>query len=297
MRLGLGQSRRECCDWDARCPHPHPHPHPRRRRTPALALSLCLLLASPTAAQAAQRVSLIAGFSPNRPGVSTTITFGFTVASSTGGVPSPLEGVDLHLPGGIGLARNTLGTAICEPIYLYAHGPAGCPPNSRIGYGTALAEVPYGPLAVREKATVDAYRGAGEGQHLTILFFAEGLTPVFADLVFPGQLLEDSAPFSGRIDTQVPLVPSLPGGPNVSVVRFQSTFGPQNLIYEREVNGELVHFRPRGATVPAKCPARGYPFAGDFSFEDGSKLTVHTTVPCAPSARSRLRAGRGARRS
>jgi hypothetical protein len=271
---------------------------------PALALSRWLLLASltatllasPVATQAAQRVHLSASFSPDRPGVSTTITFGFAVTSSTGGVPSPLEGLDLHLPGGIGLARNTLGTAICEPVYLYANGPTGCPRNSKVGYGTALAEVPYGPLSVREQAAIYAYRGAAEGEHLTILFFAEGWTPVFADLVFPGQLLGDSAPFSGRINTQVPLVPSLPGGPNVSIVRFQSTFGPKNLIYDREVNGELVHFHPRGVTVPRSCPARGYPFAGDFSFEDGSKLTVHTSVPCAAHARSRPRSGRGARR-
>lgn len=262
---------------------------------PALALSLCLLLASPTAAQAAQEVRLSASFSPNRPGVSTTVTFGFAVTSSTGQVPSPLKGLDMHLPAGIGLARNTLGTAVCEPVYLFAHGPTGCPRNSRVGYGTVLAEVPYGPLAVSEKATLDAYRGASEGAHVTILFFAEGWTPVFADLVFPGQLLEDSAPFGGQIDTQVPLVPSLPGGPNVSVVRFQSTFGPKNLIYEREVEGELVYFRPRGVTVPATCPAGGYPFAGDFSFEDGSEVTVHTSVPCAANARSRRRPGRGAR--
>jgi hypothetical protein len=263
---------------------------------PALALCLCLaLLACSAAAQAAQQVSLVASFSPDRLRVSTTITFGFTVASSTGGVPSPLEGVDLHLPAGIGLARNTLGTAICEPKYLYTFGPKGCPANSRVGYGSVLAEVPYGPATVSEEATVDAYRGASEGAQVTILFFAEGWTPVFADLVFPGELLADSAPFSGRINTQVPLVPSLPGGPNVSVVHFQSTFGPKNLVYEREVGGELVYFRPRGVTVPPVCPAGGYPFAADFSFEDGSTVTAHTSAPCAASAKSQRQRGRRSR--
>ena len=258
-----------------------------RRGITVLALVLCASLTLAASGQAAQKVNLFANFSPDRPGVSTTITFGFDISSTIAEeVPSPLLGVDLHLPGGIGLARNTLGTAICEPIYLYAHGPRGCPPNSQVGYGTALAEVPYGPRTVQEQASVHAYRGAAEGEHLTILFFAEGSTPVFADLVFPGQLLEDSMPFSGRINTRVPLVPSLPGGPNVSVVQFQSTFGPKGLLYEREVNGELEHFRPRGVTTPTRCPRGGYPFAGDFSFEDGSHVTVHTTVPCATSAKS-----------
>lgn len=257
---------------------------------------LCLLLALPGGAGASQSVSLFASFSPNQPRVSTTITFGFTVTSPNGQVPSPLEGVDLHLPSGIGLSRNTLGTAVCDPIYLYAHGPRGCPPNSQVGYGTALAEVPYGPLAVQEQASVYAYRGAAEGEHITILFFAEGWTPVFADLVFPGALLEDRAPFSGRIDTKVPLVPSLPGGPNVSVVNFQSTFGPKHLLYEREVNGELEHFRPRGVTVPPTCPIGGYPFAGDFNFEDNTHITAYTSVPCARNAKSPPRRGHRSRR-
>jgi hypothetical protein len=262
-------------------------------RMRAITAGLCACLALPAGAQATQDVHLFASFSPNRPRASTTVTFGFTVTSPNGKVPSPLEGIDLHLPGGIGLVHNTLGTAICEPIYLFAHGPTGCPANSRIGYGTVIAAVPYGPVAVREAATIDAYRGTPEGEHIIILFFAEGSTPVFADLVFPGQLLEDKAPFGGRLDTKVPLVPSLPGGPNVSIVRFQSTFGPKHLLYERMVNGELEYFRPRGVTVPAACPAGGYPFAGDFSFEDGTHLTAHTSVPCAGSARTRPRRRHG----
>jgi hypothetical protein len=241
----------------------------------------------PKSAEASQKVHLYASFSPDRASVSTTITFGFTVSSPDEPTPSPLLGVDLHLPAGIGLGRTTLGTAICEPVELYEQGPQGCPSDSRLGYGSALAEVPYGPEVVQEHAAVYAYRGATSEEHTTILFFAEGWLPVFADLIFPGQLLEDTGPFSGSIDTQVPLVPSLPGGPNVSVVQFQSTFGPKNLTYEREVNNELLLYKPRGVTVPAVCPPGGYPFAGDFTFEDGTHQTVHATAPCPPSTRAK----------
>jgi hypothetical protein len=259
----------------------------QRWRALAGALALCIVFALPGVAWASESVRLFASFSPNQPRVSTTITFGFTISSPEGQVPSPLRGVDLHLPAGIGLARNTLGTAICEPIYLYEEGPKGCPPDSHLGYGTALAEVPYGPEVVQEHAAVYAYRGMPENEHITVLFFAEGWVPVFADLVFPAQLLEDTPPFSGRINTEVPLVPSLPGGPNVSVVQFQSTFGPKHLIYEREIHGETVFFHPRGVTVPPVCPSGGYPFAADFSFEDGTHQTVHTAAPCARTARDR----------
>jgi hypothetical protein len=269
------------------------------QRMPALALALLVLglatlgLASP--AGAAQTVTLHTSFSPDRPGASTTITFGFTIAGSEGRAPSPLLGIDLHLPAGLGLARNTLGLAECEPQELYVEGPEGCPANSHVGFGSAVAEVPYGPEIVFEEAQVYAYRGETVGDHVTILFFTEALGPVYAALVFPGALIEDTGPFSGSIDTEVPLIPSVPGGPNVSVQRFQSTFGPKGLAYEREVNGRIVNFEPRGVTVPRQCPPGGYQFAADFAFEDGSRQTVHSTAPCpAPEKlpRSKHRARR-----
>jgi hypothetical protein len=278
---------------------------PRRprasRRTPALALALLLALGLatltltlPAAAGAAQTVSLHTSFSPDRAGASTTITFGFTIAGSEGRAPSPLLGIDLHLPGGLGLARDTLGLAVCEPEDLYVEGPEGCPANSHVGYGSAVAEVPYGPETVYEEAQVYAYRGETENDHVTILFFTEALGPVYAALVFPGALIEDTGPFSGSIDTTVPLIPSVPGGPNVSVQRFQSTFGPSGLTYERELHGRIVHFQPRGVTVPRQCPPGGYPFAADFVFEDGSRQTVNSTAPCPSAAGA---AGHGRRRA
>jgi hypothetical protein len=260
-----------------------------------LVMLLAMTLALPARAGAAQTAHLLASFSPDRAGASTTVRFGFTITGSEGQVPSPLRSVDLHLPAGLGLARNTLGTAICEPEDLYAIGPQGCPANSRVGYGSALAELPYGPMIVDESASVYAYRGENEHEHVTILFFTEALYPVFATLVFPGVLLEDSGPFSNRIDTEVPLIPSVPGGPNVSVVRFQSTFGPQNLIYHHIVNGRTVYFRPRGASVPRTCPPGGFPFAADFSFEDGSQQTVASTAPCPPDATGARYAGKDRR--
>lgn len=248
---------------------------------------LCACLALSASAGASETASLTTSFSPDRPGASTTITFGFLIRSPAGEVPSQLRNLDLQLPAGIGLARNTLGQAICEPIYLYVNGPEGCPENSRLGFGSATAEVPYGPEVVSENAHVYAYRGESEGEHTTVLFFAEGWEPVFADLVFPGHLLEDTGPFSGQIDTEVPIIPSLPGGPDVSVVRLRSSFGPAGLTYHRRVGEREIAFKPRGLTVPLICPRGGYPFAAGFTFQDGTHLTAHATVPCPRRARRR----------
>jgi hypothetical protein len=252
------------------------------RYTAALALcATTIAFALPAPARATQTVQLHTSFSPDTPGASTTITFSFTIAASDGGVPSPLLGLDLHLPAGLGIARNSLGLATCQPEGLYIEGPEGCPANSRVGFGSALAEIPYGPEIVRETASVYAYRGESEhSEDITILFFTEALHPVFAALVFPGTLSAETGLYSASLDTEVPLIPSVPDGPNVSVVRFQSTFGPQNLIYSRTVDGRTVYFHPRGVSVPRSCPPGGYPFAADFRFEDGSAQTVHSTAPC-----------------
>jgi len=248
------------------------------------ALYACAL---PASAAASETARLSTSFSPDRAGASTTVTFGFVIHSPKGHVPSQLRNLDLHLPAGIGIARNTLGQAICEPIHLYVHGPEGCPENSRLGFGSTTAEVPYGPEIIAENAHVYAYRGESEGEHTTVLFFAEGWEPVFADLVFPGHLLEDSGRFSGQIDTEVPIIPSLPGAPDVSVVRLQSSFGPAGLTYHRRVGRREIAFKPRGVTVPLHCPRGGYPFAADFTFQDGTHLTAHSSAPCPHRARRR----------
>jgi hypothetical protein len=111
-------------------------------RAVAAALLVCCCL--PATASATQTVTLHTSFSPNKLGASTTIGFGFQIANVGGGLPSPMTGLSLRLPVGIDYVTTTLGLAICQPAELLAHGLAGCPPNSRLGFGSALVEVPFG---------------------------------------------------------------------------------------------------------------------------------------------------------
>jgi hypothetical protein len=231
-------------------------------------------------AHAAETAKLTAGFTPDRRGASTTIVFGFTIGTTDGSIPSGLSGVDLHLPAHMDIATTSLGLASCETHALIELGLKGCSSNSRIGYGSAVVEVPLGPQLVEEQAGISALLGPSEGSQLVVLFYANGLTPVFAQLVFPAQLLPDSQPFGGRIDTRVPIVPVLPEGPNASVVSFRSTIGPRHLTYHRRVGGRTVRFHPRGLRVPKVCPSGGYPFAADFEFQDATSVTAETRVPC-----------------
>jgi hypothetical protein len=253
--------------------------------TPALAalgvITLCAC--TPFSARAAQTVTLETSFNPDRLGSRTTIEFGFQVHSTTPGrTPSPVTDVDLHLPAGLGLATSTLGLANCAPTALLAQGVDGCPTNARIGFGSALVAVPNEGEPIEETGTITALVGLPNSEHLEVLFYAEGHTPVSAQLVFPGQVLSDSPPFSGRLDTAIPLIPSWPGGPDIAVTRMSSTIGPLGLTYYRHVHGEIVPFRPRGIAVPKRCPRGGFPFRADISFLDGSNESATSAVPCPP---------------
>ncbi len=250
----------------------------RTARLLALVLLLCALGAPP--AGATQTVKLKVAFDPDRAGTRTTIIFGLSVSSPDGRLPSPVTSLDLRLPAHMGIATTTLGQANCEPQNLIEYGLAGCSANARIGFGDALAIVPFGAHGIREKASINALMGPPAGEQIKVLFYAEGLTPVFAQAVFSGLVLADTSPFGERIDTTVPLVHSWPEGPNVSLVSFKSTIGPLHLTYHKQVNGRTVSYHPHGVSVPKHCPHGGYPFAADLTFEDGTATTAGARVPC-----------------
>jgi hypothetical protein len=236
-----------------------------------------------------ERASLRASFSPDRFGASTTISFGFHLSTAEGAAAPPLVGMDLQMPAGMNYTATTLGLAVCQPAALLAGGPAACPPNSRLGYGSASVEVPFGVGAGHEIPEVQAVAGPSPAGNLVVLFYANGLFPVSAQLTFAGEVLPDSGAFGSQLQANVPLVASVPGGADVSIVDVQSTIGPQHLTYYKHVNGRLVAFHPRGVTVPEHCPRGGFPFAASFTFQDGSRTTASTSAPCPPPQRSKRR--------
>ncbi|HST54564.1 MAG TPA: hypothetical protein VLJ42_01560 [Solirubrobacteraceae bacterium] len=257
-------------------------------------LMLCACL--PAVVHASPAVTLRTSFAPNKLGASTTIAFGFQILTPSGETPTPLTSLNLHLPAGMGLAATTLGQANCEPAALIAHGLDGCSPNARLGYGEASIEVPLGPVIVHETAKITVFVGPVSGQNTQVLFYAEGWRPIFAQLVFPGQMLPDAAPFGGRIETAVPLVPTVPDAADATVIRFQSTIGPSHLTYYKRVNGQLVPYRPAGVAIPRVCPPGGFPFAADFGFHDGSSVSATSSVAC-PAAHASARGRSRGRRS
>jgi hypothetical protein len=258
---------------------------PRLRALAALSAALSCWFV-PAAAQAVtERATLNASFSPNRLGAPTTISFGFHVSTVEGDAPPPMTGIDLKMPAGMNYTTTTLGLAVCNQAALLAKGLAGCSPNSRLGYGSAIVEVPFGTGSGHEIPELQALAGPSPNGNLVVLFYANGLQPVYAQLAFAGEVLPATGAFGSRLAVEVPLVTSVPGGPDVSIVSVQSTIGPRHLTYYRHVHGRRVAFHPRGVAVPERCPRGGFPFAAEFVFLDGSHTTASTTVPCPPRKR------------
>jgi hypothetical protein len=247
---------------------------PHRSRTSAT---------SPTA-------SLSASFDPERLGQRTTLGFGFHIVGAAGKTPPALTAIQLSYPNNLGIALSGLGLATCIASKLEASGLPGCQADSIMGFGNATAEISLGSDLVGEPVPITILRAPDVEGHISLLFYALGSTPLNTSAVFPGALLAAQPPFGGVVSIAVPLIPSLPEAPDVSIVRLRATLGPDGVTYYEHVPGELLDYQPPGILLPPTCPRGGFPFAARFSFVDGSHASARAVDPCpARTARRRRR--------
>ncbi len=256
------------------------------RRTLILqAILLCAAL--PAAARATTSASLSASFAPDRLGQRSTLNFGFSFAAPTGQVPPPLTQMDLRYPSNLGIALSGLGLATCTAQTLEVSGPSGCATDSVMGRGEALTGIVLGTTPITESAPITVLRAPDQEGRIALLFNSEGTTPVNTRIVFPGLLLPAPSPFGGLVSIGVPLVPTLPGAPYISVLHLQATIGPIGVTYYEHVDGVTLAYQPRGILLPKRCPRGGFPFAAEFGFEDGSQASARTVAPCPARRKKR----------
>lgn len=236
--------------------------------------------AAPWATAPPPSATLSASFKPERLGRRTTLGFGFQISAGADRVPPALTAVSLNYPQDLGIALSRLGLATCAETTLQTSGPRGCPADAIMGHGTALAEIALGPQVVQEGAPIAIVRASDREGHIALLFDAIGSTPLADSIVFPGTLLPATAPFGGAISIEVPLIPSVPGAPDVALVQLRSTLGPSRVVYYERVGARTLAYQPAGILLPDSCPAGGFPFAAEFSFVDGSRASATTVVPC-----------------
>lgn len=235
------------------------------------ALLLCTCLAS--SAQAAQSATISAGLKPERLGGPTTLSLGFQITSHTGKIPSPLTAMDFSYPANLGLATTGLGVAACATAQLDAHGASACPPDSIMGSGSGSVEIPESGEIIGESTTIALVAGPSQSGYLQLLIAATGISPVAARIVMP-TLLE-----GGHLNVGVPLIPSLPEGPDIAIVRVHVTLGG-DLTYYEQVRGRTVAYHPKGVTLPSHCPRGGFRFGASFAFLDGERASARTVVAC-----------------
>ena len=98
-------------------------------------------------------------------------------------------------------------------------------------------------------------------------FYADGTTPVSEQLAFTGTQEPASPPYGLRVRRQHPGDPTVPGGPDASILSLNSTIGAPNVAYYvtkrvRTVDTERVDGHARKVTAhghPAGAAARQGP--------------------------------------
>jgi hypothetical protein len=253
---------------------------------PVLAAA-ALLLPQAAVAWSAPSAQLRARFMPDRLGASTTIGFTLRIAGAGGAPPPPLTSLDVRLPAGMNLLESQLGLATCSEEALRTFGPAGCPANSRLGYGTAAATLLLRGEREHAQVRLQVFLGDASGKGLPVLVLAEIVKPVFGLLLLPSWLRADSGRFSDQLYTSVPLIPTLPGDPDASIADITVSFGPRGLVYHRREHGRVKAFRPRGLAVPRRCPRGGFPLEARITFLGGAKARAASVIPC-PRRRGQL---------
>lgn len=207
-------------------------------------------------------------FSPDRLGAKAAFTFMVHFTGGELGVPSPVRKAVVQLPPGLMMDIPRLG--ICTKARLQARGASGCPKRSLIGTGHALADVHAGEGVENEEAKVWAFLGPPQGLNPTIEILGQGYTPLEERVVVTATAIPDRPPYGEELVMSIPAIPSIPYEPNASTVSFTLTVG----------GARFRKHSPNTVQLPSHCPAGGFPFATEFTYEDGSTSNSTATVPC-----------------
>ncbi len=255
--------------------------------TLVVTLTICAALVAPVrvnasgaariaAAPEATSATLAPTLSPNRPGAKGALTLAIQYTGGEDGVPSPVHRLVLSLPAGLTLEVPSLRS--CSAARLRADGPKGCPPQSLVGRGHALAKAFAGSNVIEEEVTLWAFIGPPQGNNPTLELLGEGTTPVPAQVVITGTVVPAHAPYGEQLVIPIPPIPSLPSVSETSLASLTLTIGTSG------------PHRPRGANtvlVPAPCPTGGWPFAAAFTYADGSSASTVAKDPCPAKIKRR----------
>jgi hypothetical protein len=183
-----------------------------------------------------------------------------------GGFAPPLIGVNFYSPAGVKLSEA--GFALCAPATLEAKGPGGCPKSSAASpIGEARGVVSFGSERVEETATLQGFFAPGGG----LAFYVAGSSPVALEFVSKGHFTNAAKPFGPEFVAEVPIVETVPGALDASVLSFKVKVGAA------VKKGKKVHSY---ITLPKKCPKGGFPVKSELLYQGGIISDTSYTVPC-----------------
>jgi hypothetical protein len=200
-------------------------------------------------------------------GAGTDVEVRVTISGTEyGGFPSPLTGMAFYAPAGVKVASD--GFVDCAPTVLEAEGAMGCPKHSSAGpTGEGLGVVSFGSTRVNEKVSIQDFFAPNGG----LTFYVEGSTPAFFQILEKAQWATASAPYGPKLIVEVPLVETVPGADDASILSFKVKVGAA---YQKA--GKTVSY----LTLPRSCPRGGAPLKAEFKFMSGETVTVSDKQPC-----------------
>ena len=156
-----------------------------------------------------------------------------------------------------------------------------------MGHGQALTGIVLGSTIITENAPITILRAPDRGRpHRAAVLRGRHHPRRPPASSFPACCCPPRRRSAGLVSIGVPLVPTLPGAPYISVISLHATLGPIGVTYYEQVGGRTLAYQPKGILLPTSCPGGGFPFAAEFRFLDNSLAQ--------PTPRCRAQAPRGA---
>jgi hypothetical protein len=151
--------------------------------------------------------------------------------------------------------------ATCTIAILMAKGPNGCPSNSRLGKGTAKASA----VGTDIDATIDVFNGPGNSSSRKVLIYARALGTVVIPI--EGTLKKSSGKYGWVLDVPVQKI-QIVADQFASITAFSVSVGG--------IGRKGVPF----IEAPTSCQKPGWPFLGQFDYDDGESGSSSATITC-----------------
>jgi hypothetical protein len=188
--------------------------------------------------------------------------------------PPPLIAANFYAPNGT--VPHPAGFPTCAEATILEIGPSACPKGSSAGpLGTGLGEVSFGGERVEESVELVSFFRPGGG----LEYFADGHTPASLEVLAKGRFnhLGGVDGYGFEEEEEIPLIATVPGGPDASVRTITAEFGAAIKSHGKT----SYYFR-----LPKTCPQGGFPLKTEAIFAENGEpskpeiVTAFYKVPC-----------------